>query len=59
MDSWSSVDHTSARWPRTYRLDPPASVGQTGGAFATSLELYEMNYVGGEYTPDFSCCPPR
>lgn len=31
------------------------TVGQTGGAFATSLELYDMNYVSGEYSPDFSC----
>lgn len=31
------------------------TVGQTGGAFATSLELYEMNYSSGGYTPDFSC----
>ncbi len=31
------------------------TVGQSGGAFATSLALYDMDYVGGEYTPDFSC----
>lgn len=31
------------------------TVGQAGGAFATSLELYEMNYSSGGYTPDFSC----
>ena len=31
------------------------TVGQTGGAFATSLELYSMNYVGGGYKPDFTC----
>lgn len=31
------------------------TVGQSGGAFATSLELYEMNYSSGAYTPDFTC----
>lgn len=31
------------------------TVGQTNGAFATSLDLYNMDYVGGEYKPDFSC----
>ena len=31
------------------------TVGQSGGAFATSLELYEMSYASGEYAPDFTC----
>ena len=31
------------------------TVGQSSGAFATSLELYEMDYASGQYTPDFSC----
>ena len=31
------------------------TVGQTEGAFATRLELYNMSYVSGSYTPDFSC----
>lgn len=31
------------------------TVGQSGGAFTTSLELYEMNYASGAYTPDFTC----
>ena len=31
------------------------TVGQSNGAFATSLELYEMNYASGQYAPDFSC----
>ena len=31
------------------------TVGQSGGAFTTNLELYEMNYASGAYTPDFTC----
>ena len=31
------------------------TVGQSGGAFATNLELYEMSYASGEYAPDFTC----
>ncbi len=31
------------------------TVGQTNGSFATSLELYDMSYDSGQYTPDFSC----
>lgn len=31
------------------------TVGQTGGAFATSLELYDMNYSSGQYAPDLTC----
>ena len=31
------------------------TVGQSGGAFATSLELYDMNYSSGRYTPDLTC----
>ncbi len=31
------------------------TVGQTNGAFSTSLELYGMDYASGQYTPDFSC----
>ncbi|MBD5133643.1 MAG: hypothetical protein HDT38_04090 [Clostridiales bacterium] len=31
------------------------TVGQTDGAFSTNLELYDMDYASGEYTPDFSC----
>ncbi len=31
------------------------TVGQSGGAFATSLELYDMSYASGEYAPDFTC----
>ncbi len=31
------------------------TVCQSNGAFATSLELYEMNYASGQYAPDFSC----
>ena len=31
------------------------TVGQTNGAFSTNLELYNMDYVGGEYKPDFAC----
>ena len=31
------------------------TVGQTNGAFSTDLELYNMDYVGGEYKPDFAC----
>ena len=31
------------------------TVGQTGGAFSTGLELYAMDYASGQYTPDFSC----
>ena len=31
------------------------TVGQANGAFSTSLELYNMDYVGGEYKPNFTC----
>lgn len=31
------------------------TVGQSGGSFATNLELYNMSYASGEYSPDFSC----
>ncbi len=31
------------------------TVGQTNGAFSTNLELYDMDYVSGEYKPDFTC----
>ena len=31
------------------------TVGQTNGAFSTGLELYDMDYVSGEYKPDFTC----
>ncbi len=31
------------------------TVGQADGAFATGLELYDMNYASGEYSPDFTC----
>lgn len=31
------------------------TVGQAGGAFSTGLELYEMSYASGDYTPDFTC----
>ena len=31
------------------------TVGQSNGAFATSLELYDMSYASGEYAPDFNC----
>ena len=31
------------------------TVGQSGGAFSTGLELYEMNYSSGQYTPNFTC----
>ena len=31
------------------------TVGQTSGAFSTGLELYSMDYVGGEYEPDLTC----
>ncbi len=31
------------------------TVGQANGAFATGLELYDMDYSSGQYTPDFSC----
>lgn len=31
------------------------TLGQSGGTFATSLELYDMSYSSGGYTPDFTC----
>ena len=31
------------------------AVGQADGAFSTSLELYDMTYASGEYSPDFTC----
>ena len=31
------------------------TLGQSGGTFATTLELYDMSYSSGEYTPDFTC----
>lgn len=31
------------------------TLGQAGGTFATSLELYDMSYSSGEYAPDFTC----
>lgn len=31
------------------------TVGQSGGAFSSSLELYSMDYASGQYTPDFTC----
>ena len=31
------------------------TVGQADGAFSTSLELYDMTYASGEYSPDFTC----
>ena len=31
------------------------TVGQTGGAFATGLELYDMSYSSGEYQADLTC----
>ena len=31
------------------------TVGQSDGAFTTSLALYEMSYSSGDYTPDFTC----
>lgn len=31
------------------------TVGQTDGAFSTDLELYNMDYASGQYSPDFSC----
>ncbi len=30
------------------------TVGQSGGAFSTNLELYDMNYSSGSYQPDLS-----
>ncbi len=31
------------------------TVGQSGGAFATTLELYDMSYASGQYAPDLTC----
>ena len=31
------------------------TVGQSDGAFSTGLELYDMDYASGQYSPDFSC----
>ncbi len=31
------------------------TVGQEGGAFATTLEFYSMTYSAGEFTPDLTC----
>ena len=31
------------------------TLGQAGGTFATSLELYDMSYSSGEYAPDLTC----
>ena len=31
------------------------TVGKADGAFSTSLELYDMTYASGEYSPDFTC----
>lgn len=31
------------------------TVGQSGGTFATTLELYDMSYASGQYAPDLTC----
>ena len=31
------------------------TLGQSGGTFATTLELYDMSYSSGDYKPDFTC----